>query len=614
MAPPMETSIWTQGFGAFLTSPPKLARSSQSENRKTACNQTEPRLNPRVLFVAAEAVPLAKTGGLGDAVSGLASALRNRGVDVTVLMPAYPQAVASARGLRQMGEIPAPPGCKTPSRLLCGRFPDSDVTVALVHNESLFDRAGGPYVDASGHDFADNALRFSALSHAAAHIAAGGTALEVPHVVHAHDWHAGLTPLLMRERAVKVPSVQTIHNLAFQGVFPMEQADELGVPATARGADGVEFWGQVSYLKAGILFADYVTTVSHSYAREILTPRFGHGLDGLLVSRRDRLRAIPNGIDAQAWNPASDASLPKTYSATKRRGKAVCKRSLQTAFGLAIDARAPLLVHGSRLTSQKMAEVALEALAVLLSENAQLQVAVLGCGEAAIEQGMRALAARYPGRVGVHIGYEEDLAHLLHAGGDMLLHGSRFEPFGLTPVYAMRYGTVPIASRVGGMIDTVRDMGLNGTPVSGATGFLFDGETVSDMAGAIRRAVAVYEQEAVWQVLSCNGMRGEFSWDASGSEYVQMYASLTTGAVSRAFAQTEEAVSQAAAAMHPSAVATAAIAVEPSAVAAALAVEVTAGVTAGVTPAVTAPRERTRKPRRTPATAGNELFSNMKLA
>ena len=603
MAPPMETSIWTQGFGAFLTSPPKLARSSQSvENRKTACNQTEPRLNPRVLFVAAEAVPLAKTGGLGDAVSGLASALRNRGVDVTVLMPAYPQAVASARGLRQMGEIPAPPGCKTPSRLLCGRFPDSDVTVALVDNESLFDRAGGPYVDASGRDFADNALRFAALSHAAAHIAAGGTALEVPHVVHAHDWHAGLTPLLMRERAVKVPSVQTIHNLAFQGVFPMEQADELGVPATARGADGVEFWGQVSYLKAGILFADYVTTVSHSYAREILTPRFGHGLDGLLVSRRDRLSAIPNGIDAQAWNPASDASLPKTYSASKRQGKAVCKRSLQTAFGLAIDARAPLLVHGSRLTSQKMAEVALEALAVLLSENAQLQVAVLGCGEAAIEQGMRALAARYPGRVGVHIGYEEDLAHLLHAGGDMLLHGSRFEPFGLTPVYGMRYGTVPIASRVGGMIDTVRDMGLNGTPVSGATGFLFDGETVSDMAGAIRRAVAVYEQEAVWQVLSCNGMRGEFSWDASGSEYVQMYASLTTGAVSRAFAQTEEAVSQAAAAMHP------------SAVAAALAVEVTAGVTAGVTPAVTAPRERTRKPRRTPATAGNELFSNMKLA
>jgi len=575
-------------------------------NRTTAYNQTEPRLNPRVLFVAAEAVPLAKTGGLGDAVSGLASALQNRGVDVTVLMPAYPQAVASARGLRQMGEMTALPGCKTPAHLLCGRFPDSDVTVALVDSECLFNRAGGPYVDANGHDFADNAQRFAALSHAATHIAAGGTALEVPHIVHAHDWHAGLTPLLMRERAVKVPSVQTIHNLAFQGVFPMEHADELGIPATARGADGVEFWGQVSYLKAGICFADYVTTVSHSYAREILTPRYGHGLDGLLVSRRDRLSAIPNGIDEQAWNPASDPSLPKTYSATKRQGKAVCKRSLQTAFGLAIDARAPLLVHGSRLTSQKMADVALDALAVLLSENAQLQVAVLGCGEAAIEQGMRALAARYPGRVGVHIGYEEDLAHLLHAGGDMLLHGSRFEPFGLTPVYAMRYGTVPIASRVGGMIDTVRDMGFNGSPVSGATGFLFDGETVSDMAGAIRRAVAVYEQEQVWQVLLRNGMRGEFSWDASGSAYVQMYASLTTGAVSRAFAQTEETALQAAAAMHPSAVAVA----TAVATAAAAGVEATAEVTA----AAAAPRERTRKPRRTPATAGNEVFSNLKLA
>ena len=560
--------------------------------------------------MAAEAVPLAKTGGLGDAVSGLASALQSRGVDVTVLMPAYPQAVASARGLRQVGEIPTLPGCATPARLLCGRFPDSDVAVALVDSDSLFNRAGGPYVDANGRDFADNALRFAALSHAATHIAAGDTALEVPHVVHAHDWHAGLTPLLMRERAVKVPSVQTIHNLAFQGVFPMEHADELGIPATARGADGVEFWGQVSYLKAGICFADYITTVSHSYAREILTPRFGHGLDGLLVARHDRLSAIPNGIDAQAWNPASDASLPKTYSATKRQGKAVCKRSLQSAFGLAVDARAPLLVHGSRLTSQKMADVALDALALLLSENAQLQVAVLGRGEAAIEHGMRALAAQYPGRVGVHIGYEEDLAHLLHAGGDMLLHGSRFEPFGLTPVYAMRYGTVPIASRVGGMIDTVRDMGFNGKPVSGATGFLFDGETVSDMAAAIRRAVAVYEQEQVWQVLLRNGMRGEFSWDASGSEYVHMYASLTTGAVSRAFAQIEETALQAAAAMHPSAV----VAEVDAEVAAGVTAAVTAGVTEGATAAATGPRARTRKPRRTPASAGNEVFGNLKLA
>jgi starch synthase len=494
-------------------------------------------LKPRILFVAAEAVPLAKTGGLGDAVSGLASALQASGVAVTVLLPGYPQAKAGARGLRQVGELRTLPGSTTPGRLLAGRFPDSEVSVVLLDNDDLYNRAGGPYADAAGREFADNAARFAALSHAAAHIAAGATGLTAPHLVHAHDWHAGLTALLMRQRGVKTPCIQTIHNLAFQGVFPMELAAELGIEPAALGADGIEFWGKLSYLKAGIRYAERITTVSRSYAREILTPRFGHGLDGLLQTQQARLSAIPNGIDAVAWDPAHDASLPKTYSATKRQGKAVCKRSLQRAFGLREDPNAPLLVHGSRLTTQKMADLALGALAELLAEQADLQVAILGCGEPAIEQGLSDLARRYPQRMGVHIGYEEDLAHLLHAGGDMLLHGSRFEPFGLTPVYAMRYGTVPIASRVGGMIDTVRDFGHAAQPAAGATGFLFEGETVADMSAAIRRALAVFATPERWQAMAQNGMRSDFSWDASALEYVQMYAQLTRGAASLAFAE-----------------------------------------------------------------------------
>lgn len=538
--------------------------------------------------MAAEAVPLAKTGGLGDAVSGLAAALQMRGVDVTVLMPAYPSALAGAHGLREVGEIPALPGSNVPGRLLAGRFPDSEASVALLDSAGLFNRAGGPYADANGREFDDNGARFAALSFAASRIAGGATDLATPHVVHAHDWHAGLTPLMLRQQGVKLPSIQTIHNLAFQGLFPLAQAEGLGIPAAMLGADGIEFWGQLSYLKAGIRYADQITTVSRSYAQEILTPRFGHGLDGLLLARRAQLDAIPNGIDADAWDPARDASLPETYTPSRRQGKTTCKRSLQRAFGLQEEAHAPLLVHGSRLTSQKMAEVAVRALAQLLQEDTQLQVAVLGCGEAAIEQDWCALAAQYPGRVGVHIGYEEDLAHLLHAGGDMLLHGSRFEPFGLTPVYAMRYGTVPIASRVGGLIDTVRDSGLGTTPASGATGFLFDGETVAEMAAAIRRALNLYRRRDAWQVLLRNGMRGEFSWAASAGEYARMYARLASGAASLAFAQAGTVSAQPAPAKL-----------------------VMASATAGARPAARTPA---RKPRPTPAATSRDGFGGLKLA
>src|SRR5690606_5373473 len=297
-----------------------------------------------------------------------------------------------------------------------------------------------------------------------------------------------------------VKSAFTIHNLAFQGVFPMEQANELGIPEAYRDAGGVEYWGKISFLKAGLMFADRVTTVSHHYAREILTPEFGMGMEGLLSARRDRLTAIPNGIDPDLWDPARDPFLPDVYSVMDLAGKASCKRALQESFGLIANPHTTLMVSCSRLTGQKMADVAAATIPQALTAHPDLQVAVLGCGDHGIEDAMRRLVTRFPGRIATYIGYDERRAHLLYAGGDVLLHGSRFEPFGLAPVYAMVYGTVPICSRVGGMVDTVTDPGPTAGPdaMSSASGILFDGDSPGDMLAAINRTMALRARPQLW--------------------------------------------------------------------------------------------------------------------
>lgn len=486
-------------------------------------------MNANILFVAAEAHPLAKTGGLADVVGGLAQALQQRGADVTILMPGYPRAMAAARGLRSLGAIRLPmalPPGHSPARLMQGQMPDSGVRVVLLDCPSLYDRPGSLYVDATGRDFCDNAQRFAALSHAATLIAAGETPLPAPQLVHAHDWHAGLTPLLMRARGLRVPTIATIHNLAFQGVFPMECASALGLPADCLTPDGIEFWGKLNFLKAGVRYADRVTTVSHTYAREILTEHFGHGLDGLLRHRADALGAIPNGVDTSAWSPATDRLLPQRYDTRSFTGKRACKAALQARYGLPQDPDRPVVAMGSRLTHQKMADVALLAMEQALGRHGGVQFVVLGCGDPLLEAAYRDLAARYPDRVGVSIGYREEDAHLLHAGADALLHGSRFEPFGLTPVYAMRYGTVPIVSRVGGMADTVRDAGANGTPAARATGIVFDGDTVEAMSAAIDRALDWFSRPRHWRAMQRTGMQTEFGWEGPAQQYLAMYGAL----------------------------------------------------------------------------------------
>lgn len=486
-------------------------------------------MNANILFVAAEAQPLAKTGGLADVVGGLAQALLQRGADVTILMPGYPRAVAAARAVRSLGAIHLPmalPPGHSPARLLQGLMPDSGVRVTFLDCPSLYDRPGSLYVDATGRDFCDNAQRFAALAHAATAIAAGETPLPVPSLVHAHDWHAALTPLLMRARGLAVPTVCTIHNLAFQGVFPMAAAGPLGLPPESLTPDGIEFWGKINFLKAGIRYADRVTTVSHTYAREILTPHFGHGLDGLLAHRAAVLGAIPNGVDTGAWSPRTDRLLPQCYDARNLAGKRACKAALQQRHGLPVDADRPLIAMGSRLTHQKMADVALDAIAMALATHADVQFVVLGCGDPTLEAAFCALGQRHPQRVGVAIGYREEDAHLLHAGADMLLHGSRFEPFGLTPVYAMRYGTVPIVSRVGGLADTVRDVGDGTTPAARANGIVFEGESAEAMCAAMARGLGWYGRQRHWRSLQRTGMQTDFSWEGPARQYLAMYGAL----------------------------------------------------------------------------------------
>lgn len=480
-----------------------------------------------ILAVSAEAFPLAKTGGLGDAVSGLVQSVHKEGSPVTLMLPAYPSALRGVWNVRKVSRLDGlPGGCAT---LLAGECPQLGLPVLLVKNDALYDREG-LYMAPDGTEYADNAVRFAALSHAAARVAQGIEGIARPHVVHAHDWHAALTPLLMRQLQVRdVKTMLTLHNIAFQGVFPMNLAPSLGIDDRYCTDEGFEFWGQMNFLKAGIRYADVITTVSRNYAREILTPKFGCGLEGVLASRGADLISIPNGIDTSLWNPQNDSYLRgHAFSAKCLGNKALCKSHLQRAFELNEDSGATLMAMGSRLTEQKMADVATRAIALALDAEPSLQVCVMGQGDKALEAGLQDMAAHYPGRCSAHIGFDEPQAHLLHAGADMLLHGSRFEPFGLTPLYSMRYGTIPVGSRVGGMADTIVDPGGHEPmyAMRKATGILFEGQTPGDMVMAIERAMALRAKPHIWHAMQLNAMRVDFGWDKAAPAFTRAYQAL----------------------------------------------------------------------------------------
>ncbi|MEZ0604095.1 glycogen synthase GlgA [Paraburkholderia sp. IW21] len=482
-----------------------------------------------VLLVASEALPLAKSGGLGDMVSAYAAALREAGVDVSILMPAYPAALEGATDVTSVARMTGLPGGD--AKLLRASMPDTGIPVLLLQMDHLFAREG-LYRDPQGRDYLDNLTRFASLAAAAARVARGVRGVKRPDIVHAHDWHAGLTPLYMRLAGVAARSVFTIHNLAFQGNHPLAMGGWIGVPPellapALTDERSIEFYGSLSMMKAGIVHADRVTTVSQRYAREILTPHFGHGMEGVLQAQAGKLSGIVNGIDATTWNPATDPLIARSYSVDDTAGKQACKRELQQAFGLARDPFAPLVAIGSRLTEQKLADVVVRALPSLLERHPRLQFAVLGQGEPGLEHALQELAAVWHGRVGVQIGYDERRAHMLHAGADILLHGSRFEPCGLTQLYAMRYGTIPVASRVGGLADTIVDYAPHdGRSDDLATGFLFDGESTDDVVHALGRALAAFVQPSSWHALQRNAMSRDFGWETSTSNYLSLYADL----------------------------------------------------------------------------------------
>lgn len=479
----------------------------------------------RILFAASEVFPLVKTGGLADVAGALPAALIEAGHEVRVLLPGYPQALAKAEGKRQVASFGDPLGVGGEAKLVSAKLPGSGVPVWLLDCPALYDRVGGPYVDENGLDYADNPLRFGLLSWVAARLCTDQSPVKWrPQVLHCHDWQTGLAPAYLKAWAVETPpaTVFTIHNIAYQGQFPAETLERLGLPWSLFTMDGLEYWGDMSFLKSGLVYADKLTTVSPRYAREIQSPAFGYGMEGVLSWRAADLVGILNGADYRVWNPSTDGLLAKTYGAADAvAGKAANKAALQQALGLEMDARAPLMVIISRLAEQKGMDMVLSTLPTLLRQGAQL--AVLGAGERALEQGFQLAAQGSPRRVAVTIGYSEELAHRLLGGGDMLLMPSRFEPCGLTQFYAMRYGTVPVVHATGGLADTVMDCSYDGLMSGTGTGFVFEHANAGAFQWCVERAIASFADPDQWRRIQATGMAQDFGWSRSAVRYGQLY-------------------------------------------------------------------------------------------
>lgn len=477
-----------------------------------------------VLSVASEAVPLVKTGGLADVVGALPAALAPHGIAVTTLIPGYPAVMAKlgdAEAVHRWTDL-----LGKPARLMASAIDGHPLLV--LDSPELFDRLGGPYGDASGRDWDDNWRRFAALARAGADVAGGGVAGISIDLVHAHDWQAGMLPAYLRFAPLpgskRVPSVMTIHNMAFQGYADAGVFPQLGLPDAAWSVDGVESYGGVGFLKAGMQSADAITTVSPTYAREIRTAEFGMGLEGLVLARADRVHGILNGIDHQEWSPQGDPHLAATYGPDDLVPRNANKRALEETFALS-RGDGPLFVVVSRLTWQKGMDVLLEAVDHLVGSGARL--AVLGSGDAALEDGFRAAAARHPGRIGVRLGYDEALSHLMQGGGDAILVPSRFEPCGLTQLYGLAYGCVPVVSRTGGLADTVIDADADAIAGGFATGIQMSAVEPAELRAAISRTIAMFAQPETWTALQKNGMLADFSWTSSGAQYAALYRNLT---------------------------------------------------------------------------------------
>jgi starch synthase len=475
----------------------------------------------RVLSVASEIFPLIKTGGLADVVGALPGVLARDGVEVRTLIPAYPAVVAKLTEAATAHSYDDLFG--GPARVLAGKA--AGLALFAIDAPHLYDRPGNPYLGPDGLDWPDNARRFAALGRVAADIGRGGIEGFQPQVVHAHDWQAALAPAYLHYADGPRPGAAvTIHNIAFQGHFPVSIFGELGLPARALTIEGVEYFGGVGYLKAGLQLCDRITTVSPTYAREIMTPESGMALDGLLRARASIVQGIVNGIDDEVWNPATDPAVAQNYSALRIDMRVRNKTALQTQMGLTPGVDRPLFAVVSRLSDQKGLDLLLAALPDLVAKGGQL--ALLGSGDGSLEAGFAGAAARRPDSVACSFRYDEKLAHRFQAGADFIVVPSRFEPCGLTQLCALRYGAVPVVARVGGLADTVIDANEAATAAGVATGVQFHPPSVEALSYALDRALEIGRNRAIARRVRLNGMRAEVSWRGPAQRYATLYRAI----------------------------------------------------------------------------------------
>ena len=475
-----------------------------------------------ILFVASECFPLIKTGGLADVVGALPLALEKAGLSVTVLLPGFPKVLEGLENTRTYAKLKDVAGKK--GKLIIGDT-STGVKVIALDAPHIFAFDGNPYLDAKGQDRDGNGIKFAAFSRVAAEIARGEIGRKSFDVLHAHDWQAGLSAAYLKASGdTRVKTVLTIHNLAFQGLFPKTLLNDLQLPADLYGPDGLEYWDQISFLKAGVAYSDHITTVSPTYALEIQSDEGGMGFGGLLRAKADSLSGILNGIDLDVWNPETDPEITQSFSAKNPDGKMANKRGLQTALKLRPDAAGPLFTVISRLTTQKGLDLLADMTDYIVARGGQL--ALLGSGDSAIENAFLAAANKHPTEISVTIGYDEPFAHNLQAGADAIFIPSRFEPCGLTQLCAMRYGTVPVVGRVGGLNDTVIDASPMALASDVSTGIQFFPINAHMLYAAISRTFDLYSSQRTWTKMVSNCLNQYVGWDASAIQYRDLYVSL----------------------------------------------------------------------------------------
>lgn len=473
----------------------------------------------KVLYISSEAFPFIKTGGLGDVAGSLPIELLKKSQDVRLLLPAYAEVLNKVTKSKIVAEVSY---YNLNVKIIETKLPGSKLTSWLIDCPAAFNRPGGPYTNEYGQEWHDNAFRFAIFCHVASDIALNRLPLDwQADIVHCNDWQTGLVPALLSLHPERPATVFTIHNLAYQGVFNHQTFVDLQLPEELWHIDGLEYYGNLSFMKAGIAYADKITTVSPSYAKEILQAEFGYGLDGLLKHRSENLNGILNGIDDKHWNPGTDNYIKQKYNRHSLNKKTINKTQLQEELSLKVDKSIPMIGMVSRLVEQKGLEIILQSIPRLL--NMPLQIVILGTGETHYEMLLTEWAKEYKHQFKVVIGYDESLAHRIEAASDIYLMPSTFEPCGLNQLYSLRYGTLPVVTPVGGLADTVVDASTNNISNDTANGFVLKEQTATELSSTVQRALALFEQTKIWRHLQSNAMSCDFSWHASAEHYVELY-------------------------------------------------------------------------------------------